>query len=247
MKLISKVTLGLATATLLFVGCGGSSTASSGFEATSQADAKATITEESLGLRKTDLYSEDGTSASKTEYRTAGAGSSNKINRAFQDAPPMIPHDVSGFLPITKGNNACIGCHAPEVAPAMGATPLPASHFLDMRPKHNFDGKLFTKSIDNYKNETDVKKLTHLSSARFNCSQCHAPQSQGNLAVENTFQANFIREDGASRSHWDEVMMDELDTVIGGDNFITTEDIANKNSAAGSIKAAEAAAGAGKH
>jgi len=246
MKLISKVTLGLATATLLFVGCGGDSSAKASGVAT-QAPAKATITEESLGLRKTDLYTESGTSAAKTEYRTAGAGSSGRINRAFQDAPPMIPHDVSGFLPITKGNNACIGCHAPEVAPAMGATPLPASHFLDMRPKHKFDGKMFTKSIDNYKNETDVKKLTHLSQARFNCSQCHAPQSQGNLAVENTFEANYIKTDGASRSHWDEVIYDELNTVKGGDNFITADDIANKNSAAGSLKEAEAAAGAGKH
>jgi len=246
MKLISKVTLGLATATLLFVGCGGDSSAKAS-GASSKATAKATITEESLGLRKTDLYTEAGTSASKTEYRTAGAGSSDRIQRAFQDAPPMIPHDVSGFLPITKGNNACIGCHAPEVAPAMGATPLPASHFLDMRPKHNFDGKMFTKSIDNYKNETSVKKIDHLSTARFNCSQCHAPQSQGNLAVENTFEANYVKADGASRSHWDEVIYDELDTVIGGDSFVTPADIANKNSAAGSIKAAEAKAGAGKH
>lgn len=246
MKLISKVTLGLATATLLFVGCGGDSSAKAS-GASSQVAAKATITEESLGLRKTDLYSENSTSAAKTEYRTEGAGSSKKINRAFQDAPPMIPHDVSGFLPITRGNNACIGCHAPEVAPAMGATPLPASHFLDMRPHHKLVGQDFTKTVDNYKNETSVKTLTHLSQARFNCSQCHAPQSQGNLAVENTFQPNFITSDGASRSHWNEVIMDELDTVKGGDNFITAEDIANKNSAAGSLKEAEAAAGAGKH
>jgi len=246
MKLISKITLGLATATLLFVGCGGDSSATAS-GASSQATAKATITEESLGLRKTDLYSETSTSAAKTEYRTAGAGSSNRINRAFQDAPPMIPHDVSGFLPITRGNNACVGCHAPEVAPAMGATPMPGSHFLDMRPKHKLVGEDFTKTVDNYKNETAVRKLTHMSQARFNCSQCHAPQSQGNLAVENTFQANFITADGASRSHWDEVVMDELDTVKGGDNFITADDIANKNSAAGSLKEAEAAAGAGKH
>jgi len=241
MKLLSKVTLGLVTAALLFTGCNEGSTA------TPTGVAKADITEESLGLRKTDLYTETGTSASKTEYRTAGAGSSDKIARAFQDAPPMIPHDVSGFLPITRSNNACVGCHAPEIAPAMGATPLPKSHFLDMRPHHKLNGEQFTKTVDNYKNETSVKKMTHLSSARFNCSQCHAPQSQGNLAVENTFQANYIKKDGASRSHWDEVIYDELDTVKGGDNFITPADIANKNSAAGSIKEAEAAAGAGKH
>jgi len=241
MKLLSKVTLGLVTAALLFTGCNeGSTAAPAGV-------AKADITEASLGLRKTDLYSESGTSASKTEYRTADAGTSHKIVRAYQDAPPMIPHDVSGFLPITASNNACTGCHMPEVAPAMGATPIPPSHFLDMRPHHKFDGKIFSKTVDNYKNETAVRKLTHLSKARFNCSQCHAPQSQGNLAVENTFEANYIKSDGASRSHWNEVIYDELDTVIGGDNFITADDIANKHSAAGSIKAAEAKAGAAKH
>ena len=246
MKLISKVTLGLATATLLFVGCGGDSSAKAS-GASGQAAVKATITEESLGLRKTDLYTEVSTSAAKTEYRTADAGSSKKINRAFQDAPPMIPHDVSGFLPIKAGNNACIGCHAPEVAPAMGATPIPTSHFLDMRPHHKLVGEDFTKTVDNYKNETSVKKIDHLSSARFNCSQCHAPQSQGNLAVENTFEATFTRADGASKSSWDEVIMDSLDTVIGGDSFVTDADIENANSAAGSLKEAEAAAGVGKH
>lgn len=241
MKLLSKVTLGLATAALLFAGCnGGSNSAPTGA-------VKADITETSLGLRKTDLYTESGTIASKTEYRTAGAGSSDKIARAFQDAPPMIPHDVSGFVPIKASDNACTGCHMPEIAPAMGATPIPPSHFLDMRPHHKLVGEDFSKSIDNMKNETDVKKIDHLSSARFNCTQCHAPQSEGNLAVENTFEAAYTRADGASKSSWDEVIYDSLDTVKGGDNFVTDADIANKNSAAGSLADAEKAAGAEKH
>jgi len=234
MKLASKVTITLASvaAAMLFAGCGGSSDAEGAKSAPQkEATAKPTVTEKSLGLRKTDLYSEDTTTADKTLYHTEAAGTSTKINRAFQDAPPMIPHDVADFLPITKSNNACTGCHMPEVAPAMGATPIPPSHFLDMRPKHNFDGKQFTKSIDNMKNETDVKKLTHLSQARFNCSQCHAPQTTGALAVENTFEANYIKEDGASRSHWDEVIYDELDTAPA----VTADDIANENSPAGHL------------
>jgi cytochrome c-type protein NapB len=245
MKLISKVTLGLATATLLFVGCGGDSSAkASGAE--SKATAKANITEASLGLRTTDLYSEDSTVAAKTEYRAADAGTARKINRAFQDAPPMIPHDASGFLPITKGNNACMGCHEPAVAPAMGATPIPPSHFLNMRPDNKVVNGMFHKQVNNYKNETSVKKLSTVSLARFNCSQCHAPQSEGNLAVANTFEPVFAAKDGKTRSHWDEVVLDDLDTIKGGDNFITPADIANKNSAAGSLKKAEAEAGA-KH
>jgi cytochrome c-type protein NapB len=164
MKLVSKVTLGLATAALLFVGCDNASPSAS----SSDSVVKATVTEASLGLRTTDLYTEVSTVADKTEYRAAGAGSSQKIERAFQDAPPMIPHDVSGFLPIKASNNACVGCHAPQVAPAMGATPIPASHFLDMRPHHKFDGKQFTTTTNVMKNDTSVKKINHLSNARFN-------------------------------------------------------------------------------
>ncbi len=230
MKILSKLTMSLALTSLLFVGCGGGAD-----KATAPAEKtqlKAEITEESLGLRKTDIYSENTTSASKTEYVTADAGTSVKFERAFQDAPPMIPHDVSDFLPITASNNACTGCHMPEIAPAMGATPIPKSHFFDMRPKHNYDGKQFTKSIDNMKNETDVKNLTHMSSARFNCSQCHAPQSQGNLAVENTFEAHYTREGGKFKSSWDEVVYESLDTN-GEHSNPTAEDIDLSDSAAG--------------
>ena len=48
-----------------------------------------------------------------------------KIDRAYQNAPPMIPHDVEGMLNITRDNNACIGCHDAAVAESMGTTPIP--------------------------------------------------------------------------------------------------------------------------
>jgi len=235
MKLINKMTLGIATAALIFAGCGGGESATATPVAeTKEAKVKPIISEESLGLRTTDLYSEDDTLAKKTAYHSESAGTSKRFDRAYQDAPPMIPHDVGDFLPITKNNNACVGCHMPEIAPAMGATPIPPSHFLDMRPHHKFDGKQFTKSIDNMKNETDVKKLTHLSSARFNCSQCHAPQTTGALAVGSTFEANYTEEDGSTRSTWDARVLDELDTV-GADSNPTAKDLANENSPAGHL------------
>lgn len=230
MKTISKITIGLVAAALLIVGCG------EGGKASPSANAKVapTITEASLGLRKTDLYSEDSTIASKTEYRTGSAGSSVKIKRAFQDAPPMVPHDMEGMLPIKIGDNQCTGCHMPEVASSMGATPIPVSHFTNFRPTHNYDGKEFTKSIDNMKNEVAIKETTHLQGARFNCTQCHAPQSQGNLAVENTFEANYTRADGANKSSWSgTALTDQLDTVKGDGGKVTNTDIENKNSVVG--------------
>ncbi|MDA3946349.1 MAG: nitrate reductase cytochrome c-type subunit [Helicobacteraceae bacterium] len=230
MKAISKITVALAAAAMLIAGCSGQGTA----KATPVKEVKPApmVSEESLGLRKTDIYNESGTAAEKTEYRTADAGTSTKIKRAYQDAPPMIPHNVSDFLPITKDNNACLGCHMPVIASAMGATPIPSTHFLDMRPHHKWDGTEFSKVIDNMKNQTDVKQMDHLSYSRFNCSQCHAPQSQGNLAVENTFEANYTKKDGEYKSDWKDVVLDDLDTV-GKDSNVTSEDIANKNSPAG--------------
>ncbi len=230
MKTMVNLTIALAAAGMLFVGCGGTETQ----KATPVNEAKPvpSVSEESLGLRKTDIYSESTTTGDKTTYGADPAGASQKIKRAYQDAPPMIPHDVGDFLPITASNNACTGCHMPEIAPAMGATPIPPSHFLDMRPHHKFDGKQFTKSIDNMKNETDVKKLTHLSQARFNCTQCHAPQSTGTIPVANTFEPTYTSEDGAVRSRWDEVILDELDTT---GSEVTPEDLDLSKSAAGTM------------
>jgi len=143
MKTMSKITIGLVAATLLFVGCNESATPAS------NNGVGETVTEISLGLRKTDLYSETTeTYGDAAHYSKQAAGTSTKIKRAFQDAPPMIPHDVKDMLPITINNNQCIACHDPMVAKDMGATPYPTSHMINFRPTHNIsaDGKDFTKS-----------------------------------------------------------------------------------------------------
>ena len=136
-----------------------------------------------------------------------------KIERAYQNAPPMIPHDVEGMLEITPDNNMCIGCHDVSVAASMNATPIGKSHYIDFRPKHKLEGDNFVKSTDDMKNEVSIKPIEVISNARFNCTACHAPQSTGGLAVENTFKANYTRKDGKSHSTWNEVMTDDLDTL----------------------------------
>jgi cytochrome c-type protein NapB len=220
MKLISKVTVGLFTATLLFVGCGNDAKPST------QDVVKPTISEESLGLRKTNLYVEGAeTVGDKTNYSTAPASSSTNIKRAFQDAPPMIPHDTEGMLPITINDNQCTSCHMPEVAKSMGATALPSSHFTNFRPATAIrnDGQMTKngKAIDNtsYENMKDISiKSTgdKLSGARFNCTLCHAPQSGDDLAVQNTFEPDYTKQDGASASSWSGTkLMEGLDTVNG--------------------------------
>ena len=231
MKIMSKITIGLFAATLLFVGCSNNAAPASGSKIA------ANVTEASLGLRKTNLYTEDSTSASKTEYRTGMAGSGIKINRAFQDAPPMIPHDTDGMLPIKIGDNQCLGCHEPAVAASMGATPVPSSHFTNFRPSVSSDGINFSRSVDTMKNEVAIKETTHIQGARFNCSQCHAPQSQGNLAVENNFEADYTQNNGKSKSAWSTQAdyMYGIDTIKGDAGKVTAADVANAHSAAGSL------------
>jgi cytochrome c-type protein NapB len=158
---LTKVALGLATvAALFFAGC-----------------TSTTYSEEEIGLRKTNLYTEGKeTTGDKTMYAQTAAGESELIERAFENAPPMIPHDVTGMLPITTDNNSCVGCHDPASISYSKAVPYPKSHMMDFRSQMN---------------------LGRLSEQRFNCSQCHAPQSTGEL-VKNEFEADF--RDGGEES-----------------------------------------------
>jgi cytochrome c-type protein NapB len=172
-----------------------------------------TIDDDSIGLRKVELLSEDKAAPSETKYGTSAPMSGYKIDRAYQNAPPMIPHDVEGLLEITPDNNACIGCHEAAVAPTMNATPIPPSHYTNFRPKNKLEGDNFVKGVDNMKNETSIQRMETISSARFNCTACHAPQSTGELAVENTFKPTFTRKDGKTHSTWNEVMTKDLDTL----------------------------------
>ncbi|MBU1667179.1 nitrate reductase cytochrome c-type subunit [bacterium] len=142
------------------------------------AETKSNETEKELGLRKTDLYSEGNeTVGDQTKYGKDATGTSTKIERAFTNAPPMIPHDVEGMLPITIKNNQCLSCHDKANAEGMKAgmpnlTAIPASHYKDLR-------------------SADQKDLPTLAGARFNCSQCHAPQSETKPLVKNEFTPDF--------------------------------------------------------
>ena len=216
MKTISMITIGLAAAALLIVGCG-----DAGATPSNNAKVKPTISEESLGLRKTDLYSESTTVGDETKYSKSFAGSGRMIKRAFQDAPPMIPHDTEGMLPITIKDNQCTGCHMPEVATSMNATPIPTSHFTNFRPatamangKMTKNGKVLENTTTASLSDISIKHGDKLQGARFNCTQCHAPQSEGALVVENTFEADYTRKDGASKSSWSGTkLMEGIDTT----------------------------------
>jgi len=176
---------------------------------------KKEISEEMLGLRKATLNDESGVKPAETNYKRAAAGSSDRFKRAFVNAPPMIPHDVEGMLPITGKSNQCLGCHMPDAAKGVGATPIPPSHFTNYRPTTKMEGGKVVGLSGDIGNTSDIKlakakKLNHLYQGRYNCSQCHAPQANIETAVANTFQPQFGSKDLESSSN----LVDVIDNGV---------------------------------
>ena len=202
MKLITKIGLSSVAVVALLVTTG----------CNSQPAKK--IDDKELSYRKSDLLANP--TPKGFEYSKAQPGTSKRFKRAFQDAPPMIPHSVDGLLPITKNNNACLGCHMPEVAKSMGATPIPPSHFTNFRPETKLQNGKVVKDGKVVKNTTDLKiakfkKLNHLYQGRFNCSQCHAPQANVKPLVANKFTPEYKKPDGAFKSSLNDDILEGLE------------------------------------
>jgi cytochrome c-type protein NapB len=87
------------------------------------------------------------------------------FDRSWEAQPPMIPHDIEKYE-ISLRQNGCLKCHSTATAEKEKTKPTPESHFLDR----------------------DGNKLEQLSSRRYFCTQCHAPQLSGAPLVGNTFE-----------------------------------------------------------
>lgn len=179
-----------------------------GCQSGSEKESDGFITDEALGLRKTDLFSEDLARGDAGSFNAAPPGQSQVYDRSFENAPPLIPHSTAGFLPIKAGQNMCLSCHMPEVAPKTKATPIPRSHFMNFRPDIvEVGGKIRTYEDDETKNTVTKEDLgTHLSNARYNCSQCHVPQAYTTVILKNNFEADFRDDDLKNKSNFADVV-----------------------------------------
>ena len=127
------------------------------------------VDDSSLGLSKTSVFDDPTPVAPVYDAPPPGAPVTAPP-RYFPGAPPVIPHSIDGLVPITAQSNTCLGCHdKPDLLGknVKGApTPMTASHYSD----------LWTKD----------KPAQRVSGARYNCNQCHAPQSDAKPLVKNT-------------------------------------------------------------
>lgn len=95
--------------------------------------------------------------------KTPGVGDSKLIGRTFVNQPPMIPHGIEKYTPLTADENACMECHQTDELRGKPVPQIGKSHF----------------EVQNGKQV--------LSMARFQCDNCHVPQVDAPPLVENTF------------------------------------------------------------
>ncbi len=87
------------------------------------------------------------------------------IERSYKLQPPMVPHEVDKYE-VNLKTNACMDCHSEATYQEKNAPKVGDSHYRDR------DGEL----------------QQTLSSRRYFCNQCHAPQMNTAPLVRNNFQ-----------------------------------------------------------
>jgi nitrate reductase cytochrome c-type subunit len=90
-------------------------------------------------------------------YPSGGPGETRPLERPYEIAPPLVPHDVSGLV-VNRAGNDCLDCHLDgmEVDEGHVATRIPPSHHENPR--------------------THERVVDGVVGTRYNCLQCHVPQ-----------------------------------------------------------------------
>jgi cytochrome c-type protein NapB len=124
------------------------------------------VSDLALGLRKTALT--DDRVPPLAVFTDATPGGNSRLARAYDGAPPLIPHSLEGFVPIRSSENACLLCHQTGSTDPADPPQVPRSHLVDLR------------AAPAVVRETVV-------GARWNCTACHVMQSDAPALVGNRF------------------------------------------------------------
>ncbi|MEY2633166.1 MAG: hypothetical protein RIR00_1820 [Pseudomonadota bacterium] len=99
--------------------------------------------------------------------KTPGVGEQKLITRTFYTQPPLIPHGIEKYVPLTAEENACMDCHQTQELRGQKVPQIGKSHFVA--------------------NATDKAGKPVLEMTRFQCDSCHVPQVDAQPLVENRF------------------------------------------------------------
>jgi cytochrome c-type protein NapB len=155
------------------------------------------IDEDTLGFIDADLDSDETNFKMKADFNVDKPAAGNTIERAFENAPPMIPHTTAGFFPIKMDNNICLSCHMPDKVAESGAREISKTHFQSWRPSLKEENGKYSNP-DN--SEVFIEKMDVLNNAYFHCSQCHVPQANVTINIKNLFTREFRETFGIEES-----------------------------------------------
>jgi cytochrome c-type protein NapB len=119
-----------------------------------------------LSLSKTSVF--DVPEPPPERKNVSEPGELTVIGSDFPEQPPLVPHGIVDWLPITLEENQCLDCHAIEEKLEGEPTPIPISHYVDLR------------------NAPDAVR-DEIAGARYNCVTCHTTPGSNAPLVENTF------------------------------------------------------------
>lgn len=127
------------------------------------------VDETSVGIGADGVFNDP--SPSSFDYPTTKAGESDRIAKSYATAPPLVPHTVDKFLPITMETNECMECHEKP-------------KLID---KEYVKGKKLAIPSSHYGGFGGTGDKDEVSGALYTCTLCHAPASDAQPLVENTF------------------------------------------------------------
>lgn len=99
--------------------------------------------------------------------KTPGVGEKKLIARTFVGQPPMVPHNIEKYVPLTAEENACMDCHITDELRGQKMPRMGESHF--------------SKTVKG----ADGKPVVEMS--RFQCDSCHVPQVDAKELVDTRF------------------------------------------------------------
>ena len=127
------------------------------------------VDQTSLGIGLDGVFNDP--SPSTFAYPTIKAGEIDLSSKSYHTSPPMVPHTVEEYLPITMETNECMECHdKPKI-----------------QDREYVKGKKLAMPESHYGGFGGRGDKDEVSGARYTCSQCHAPTSDAKPLVENIF------------------------------------------------------------
>jgi cytochrome c-type protein NapB len=119
-----------------------------------------------IGLAKGSIF--DVLVPDPVNPETSDPGDKRSAAPEFDGSPPRVPHAIDDYLPVTREDNLCVDCHGIAAAEVGDPTPIPASHYIDLRRAPDRVGET-------------------LAGARWVCLSCHVAPTDTKPLVRNLF------------------------------------------------------------